>query len=241
MPSRIKTLLALVGVVTIGALTSLFLLEPRQESKPADIASCAVYRGFYDHVGGEKNANFFRPTTRPYNRNTRSFYSEVSDDKAAVPTQAWRDYIRKWSQFVPRRFERDTGEFKLVQTSPKTKPYKKPIRQAFEKDASGFFEPLLSRKAISLERCFDAGSHRPKFYDGSFGYLRAREQLLGRADNWSVVIHTVSPVGFSEDGRHAMLYAEYYCNALCAGGAFYLFEMRGGTWTVIGDNWIWVS
>ena len=58
-----------------------------------------------------------------------------------------------------------------------------------------------------------------------------------------MALRSVSPVGFAADGRHALIYGEYLCNAPCAGGSFFLFAKRDGAWKVIGEAeiWAWLS
>ncbi|MGI9424246.1 MAG: hypothetical protein ACR2PA_13725 [Hyphomicrobiaceae bacterium] len=217
MPIRILTLLALVGLMVIGAFGSGFWSDRSQQIKHADSASCAVYRSFYSREQS-KAGLFIRTATRPYS-----------------PSHLISAYMR---------FERGTNADKRVETAPNRKPAREQLKERFEHDTIGFIEPLFSSGAVSVERCFDKGEHQPKFYDGSFKWLSIREALLGildRDNRGSVAILSISPVGFSADGRHALLYADYYCEGFCGAGGFFLFEKRVGSWTVIGDNWVWVS
>lgn len=218
MRSGIKTLLALICVLAMGALAWQFWSNRPQEAELASNASCAIYRSFYNQVTNRKSM-FVRTTSRPY---------------VPAPTSL---------QPLLMQFERDTGKFQSIPISSNKKPFKKPIRTTFVKDTSGYFEPLLSSKPISIERCFDKAPQRPQFYNGSFEWLSAREAILDllQGGRRSVAILSVSPAGFSDDGHHALIYAEYYCTGFCGSGAFYLFEMRVGSWTVVGDNWVWVS
>lgn len=136
-------------------------------------------------------------------------------------------------------FGRDTGQFKLIKMSENSVPLKKPIREEFIKDVSGFLKPLLSNKNISINHCFKEEKLQPRFYDGQFKWLSAREELynlLRQKDNYHPAIVNLSRVGFSKDGRYALLYAYYYCEGLCGGEVFYLFEMQNGAWKMIGDN-----
>lgn len=43
----------------------------------------------------------------------------------------------------------------------------------------------------------------------------------------------VSRVGFSRDGRHALMLVDYGCGGLCGGTVYYLLEKRTNTWQTI--------
>ena len=250
MSSRLKTLLAMLSVLVIGAVALQIWLDRPKALAPADSASCAVYRSFYDQEK-YKEGLFLRTASRPF----RSLQNPIDDrriwiDVSTGETRDWIDtgerLIRDWRDTgeLKMPFWRDTGQFKLVEISPNKPPSKRPIRESFDQDVSGFFEPLFASKAASIERCFDEASHQPEIYDGSHKWLSFREAtlwLLGLADTHSVAILSVSPVGFSTDGRHALLWVGYDCTKFCGAEVFYLFEMRSGSWTVIGDYAMSVS
>lgn len=137
------------------------------------------------------------------------------------------------------RFEKPTGKFELV---PGGAGVKRPVREAFDKDVLSFSIPMFADYALPISQCFDKGP-QPSFYSGSHRWLTVREtglRLVGLTDTKTMpAILSVSPIGFSHDGRWAVLYAEYDCTGFCGGGGFSLFEQRNGTWKFVGTNWIW--
>ena len=53
--------------------------------------------------------------------------------------------------------------------------------------------------------------------------------------------YSLSRVGFSEDGRQALLYTYLYCGGLCASGDFYLLSSKSGEWMIQNKFTVWVS
>jgi hypothetical protein len=141
---------------------------------------------------------------------------------------------------APTLFERDTGRSETVQLEiDGVTTIERPIREEFSVNTTDYFEALQSKPAASIASCFS--SDGPSFHNGSFDGLYLRERMLNRDDDGFVTVWSISPVGFSADGMHALLYAEHHCGALCGGGAYYLLEKQEANWRVIGDRWVWVS
>ncbi|MEZ5962013.1 MAG: hypothetical protein R3C30_16550 [Hyphomonadaceae bacterium] len=111
------------------------------------------------------------------------------------------------------------------------------FQQEFSIDASGYFDDLAS-PSTSVASCF--GDGKPPIHDGTLDQarLRAALQSFGLGADTSLVM--VSPVAFSRDGLHAIIYVNQECGGLCGGGAFYVFERRGA-WVRVGTLGVWVS
>lgn len=50
-----------------------------------------------------------------------------------------------------------------------------------------------------------------------------------------------SRVGFSADGKQALVYMGYSCGGLCGQGNFYLLEMHGGEWVIRNHVMCWIA
>lgn len=62
-----------------------------------------------------------------------------------------------------------------------------------------------------------------KRYPGAQGYL------------------ALSRVGFSSDGRQALLYATNRCGGMCATGSYIVMEKHGSAWKVVKEVFMWMS
>jgi len=136
---------------------------------------------------------------------------------------------------------RDTGEFETVEWMPGSETYRQAIREEFEEDTTEYFSPVTEGDAENISHCFDSLNDKPGAFAGSFQVLRARETGLGRDDRGFVTLWSVSPVGFSDDDRSAIMYAENNCGGLCGWGGFVLFKRVDGEWVVAGESWRWIS
>ena len=101
-------------------------------------------------------------------------------------------------------------------------------------DTSQYFHQLRSRP-VAVSDCFS--EEGPTFIEAS----EDKRELLDRADHNISFIWTVSPVAISPDGRHALIFAEYYCGDLCAGAVYILFERQGSDWALVGHRDTWIS
>lgn len=54
-------------------------------------------------------------------------------------------------------------------------------------------------------------------------------------------ILTISRVGFSKDGRQALVYIKNSCGGLCGGGNYMLMEKRDGRWEIAKEINVWMS
>ena len=104
----------------------------------------------------------------------------------------------------------------------------------FVADTSAYFAPLRAEPSLFIRNCF-AGREGPSFHFGPGGFLVAAAR--GNAARF----WRLSPVGFSADGRRALVYAEKLCGSLCGVGFYYLFEKRAGAWTLEGTSVAWIS
>ncbi|MEQ1644279.1 MAG: hypothetical protein ABL959_12600 [Pyrinomonadaceae bacterium] len=53
--------------------------------------------------------------------------------------------------------------------------------------------------------------------------------------------HTVSRVGFSNDGKQALAFVSFTCGSLCADGTYYFLIHQDGRWKIESKNTVWVS
>ncbi len=183
----------------------------------ANDETCSVYSAFYQHFP-DKKAVFFKPLSQSYDY----FPSERTPQP-------------------PAKFMRNTGEFETVEWMPGSETYQQPIREAFEEDTAEYFSAVTEGDAENISHCFDSLSEKPSMFADSIQALYARETTPGRDDQGFVTLWSVSPVGFSDDGRLAIMYAENSCGGLCGWGGFVLFKQVSNKWTVAGDSWRWVS
>jgi len=51
----------------------------------------------------------------------------------------------------------------------------------------------------------------------------------------------LSRVGFSPDGKQALLYSSNWCGGHCASGSYLVMEKRGAAWRVIKEVFMWLS
>lgn len=184
----------------------------------ADVKTCAVYQGLFAELP-EKEAIFFEGVSQPY----EYFPSEYLPE-------------------APKEFSRDTEEFQEVEAlAAGIEPFTVAVREYFEHDTADYFSAVATGKKERIKDCFKALDNAPGIYSGPYNLLHAREKMLGRDDQGFVTHWRVSPVGFSEDGRFAVIYADSYCGGLCGWGGIILFEIIDGKWSVIGDKTMWVS
>ncbi len=213
--SRSKTIyLPLVFLLFCGMIAATFW---DQRIIDADPKTCAIYKSFYSQLP-EKNAAFFEGFSRSY--------AHFPSDRVPKP---------------PQKFERDTGEFEEIEIAPGVEPFDRPVRETIEQDTTNYFGVVAEGEKRRISNCFDALDNSPGFYSGPYNLLYARETVLGRDSHEFVSLWTVSPVGFSKDGKSAVMYAGQYCGGLCGLGGFILLENKNGAWIVVGDSWLWVS
>ena len=52
---------------------------------------------------------------------------------------------------------------------------------------------------------------------------------------------TFSEVGFSRDGKFALVYVGYHCGGLCGSGALWLLRRTAGGWEGVTAAPLWIS
>lgn len=219
MVSNIKRIGVIGAALGLAAL-AIFMWSARgQTLASASAQSCAVYVAFYESMISKK-AIFLNP-------HSFRFPKIVSPD--APPRTA------------PARFIGETGEVEQVALFMGDEPIERKIKKAFTTEVSEFFEPIWSGETANIKPCYETPALRPRFHKGRYKLLYVREKLLRRDDLGLVTIWRISPIGFSEDGKRALLYADYYCGGNCGGGSYYLFENTDGAWAQIGDHRVWIS
>ena len=227
---------AVLGLLVAGVVVWQRAFPQGPAAPSADVAHCAVYRGLFEHVGGGEPGVFFKSTTQALSADPRRMKEVIE------AADGWRP--RKYDDHaavvrVPKRFDRVVAGSDAARTPWDNWPKRDSVRQTFDLDTSRFFQPVKDTNRVSIGPCFDAGPVRAKFHDGALENLSLREKILAFGAHRVVVVRSVSPVGLSADGRHALVYNEYICNGPCAGATFHLLENRNGKWTVIGQQRIW--
>lgn len=206
----------LLLLITLASVTLAVGLWQSRPPPAADAESCTVYRAFFDDFPERTNL-FFNPQSDP----------DLGKIRAST---------------APKHFERDTGDLEEVTIGNDS--FKRPVREKFVVDTSGYFDPVASHSPRRLAGCFNDHNQQPEFYTGSFSDLYDREgdpQRDGDGAVTSITMVWVSPVGFSEDGNKALIYTEHTCGWLCGAGYFLLFERAGDEWKRTGDSWRWIS
>ncbi len=237
--TKLVAVAVVVAALAVGVVVGQRALDPPPAAPPVDAAACAVYRSFHAHVDGTRTGVYFKSTTQSFGPPLRRMANVVEAVGGLRPERHDEQGV---IESAPKRFRHLAGGSDRARIVPPAPwPGDTPVRQPFDMDTSRFFQPVKDNNSMSIKPCFETATTRAKFHDGSFQHLSLREKLFAFGAHRDVVVRNVSPVGFAADGRHALLYGEYLCNVPCAGGTFYLFEKRDGTWTVIGEspNWAW--
>jgi len=204
------------GVQNLG-LTAHQRVRLATAQRPDD-RMCAAYRGFKESLP-DSDAVFLRPTT----------YTE----------ELWRAQPGSDGVWV---FYRETGEYESITMTPGAEPYLRQIMEPFEFAASPLLASRVSGPEVALTSCFEGRQENSLFWLGSLRELYRREQSHTDVDDLFLSVWSVSKVGFSADGAHALVYAEGYCGALCASGGYYLLEYtESAGWTIVGERILWVS
>lgn len=209
----------LLGLCVVAVGTSVALVWVSRDHTP-DVSGgkeCAVYRSLYNHLAERNKGIVFRSTSRPFKKENYEF----------APTDFWRQ----------------TEKYKVQKITPGGQQFRWPIWEKFEKDTSGYFKALRGAGGLPIHACFQSQPERPEFYGGWKDWIYVRLNLIRKGYIYGpdFGIFIVSPIGFSEDGRYALLYEEVQCSGRCGGGGFDLFEKRNGIWIWIGYSMVWVA
>lgn len=204
--------LALFAVLVVG-------LERVTSVQPAFLwreraasETCSVFRSLHQHLLSYGSKPFFRSGTVLW-KNT------AAANFGAMRREARPEYP------APNTFERGRGTGDAVGGE----------KEEFTVDTAGYFGQVTAERTLFIRHCFEGG--QASFFDG-IGWLEIREALFGSHD---VRLWEVTPVGISQDGRYAVVYAENFCGFLCGIGMFYLFEQRDGVWVLAGTSLRWTS
>lgn len=111
------------------------------------------------------------------------------------------------------------------------------VIESFAHDTSAYFSAVMQDDARDVRGCFAKSAPRPEFFAGSAEQLAARWREAQREPG----LWRFSPVAFSDDGRHALIYVEFDCQGWCGYGIFFLFERRSEMWSYVGDQWVWFA
>jgi hypothetical protein len=107
----------------------------------------------------------------------------------------------------------------------------------FVVDVSAYSAPLLTPEPLFVRHCFEQDSWIV-FSDAPTPMLNIRYLFNGGKD---IHLWEASPVGFSSDGKRALIYATNICSGWCGGGVFFLFERRGRDWAMAATSVAWIS
>ena len=85
------------------------------------------------------------------------------------------------------------------------------------------YQLLSAEKIGSILKDVSSWMDYYKQYQGAQGYL------------------ALSRVGFSSDGKQALLYASNRCGGKCATGSYVVMEKHGSAWKVVKEIFMWMS
>jgi hypothetical protein len=108
--------------------------------------------------------------------------------------------------------------------------------EEFTAETTEYFSQLWSRPNGAIADCFSENA--PIFFSGTSEDIH---QILVSPPPEFLALWRMSPVAFSNDGEHALILASFICGGTCGGGAYYLFERDGSSWTLVGHKRLWVS
>lgn len=164
----------------------------------------------------------------------RAFVTNVSEE----PHQRFRPFLRSiphadaLSDTAEMTLSRETGEHEAHTVQATGEVFEFPVTEEFTVNISGY----STQRAEWLPTCFDS-SPRP-----SFTVMPAIIEFgLAIPVVGDITIWEISRVSFSPDGQSALFYAEHFCGELCAGGGYFLYELRDGAWHEAGYRMSWVS
>lgn len=195
----------------------------------ADERTCAVYRAFYAQMKNE-DVSALAPLATPFSQSTarprdmRAMFMDMGEEAESVG--------------APLKFSRFTGEVEEREFLGEMREWR--VRAPLEMDTSGYFAALSEGGRQSVRDCFFAVQEKPEFFSRSAPEFALLTWLRG-GEAAGAGVWRLSPAGFSADGRHALIYAEYACWGSCSIGAFYLFEHRDGRWEYVGDSVVWIA
>jgi hypothetical protein len=106
----------------------------------------------------------------------------------------------------------------------------KEILKGLQNDTSDNFAKANS-KAINVENGFTA----PFDYE-----MLSKTEFEKKNLNLSRY-YVFSRVGFSDDGKQAVVMFNYVCTALCSDGAYYLLQNNGENWEIVQKSESWKS
>ena len=206
---------ALTSLVRFAAFSGLLIAAafspfwwPKVWPKPAaSQEACVVYQAYYDTVE-RREMTYLHPVT--ISAEDRQF--------SVAPTSFWRE----------------TGGNSISEFDGEI--FVGPEFERFELSTTTFFAPVASKDEVNIRRCFGGTGSQPNFHGGSLGkfYELHREPDDNDDPTTPTNLITLSPVGFSDDGKYALLYAAHHCGSNCGMRHFALFEMLDGDWQEIG-------
>lgn len=167
----------------------------------------------------------------------RSFYREMSKENAPVLHSGTARCLPVISVFDAEY--RASGSLNQIEFQPGMWPVAG-SRSKYVLDVSSYFAPLMAEQSLFVRHCFD-GSASAGFFDGPPVLLTLREFLSHLSGGEDVVWLQVSPLGFSRDGKRALMYATHTCYGWCGYGKFFLFERRGREWVLAGTSLAWIA
>ena len=174
---------------------------------------CEVYRSLHRHMSSLESRAILRSgTTRWRDTLGASIHLMLPGQPPQYP--------------APDRFDRGLGGI----ADPRR------AKEEFTVDTSGYFPQVMMDRSLFIRHCFE--DRQANFFDGFGWWLNVREAMFGSFD---VKLWELSPVGISQDGRNALVYAESSCGSWCGAGEFFLFERRGNEWVVVGASLQWIS
>ncbi len=213
--SRSKTILLPLAFILLASAIGFASWSP--QIPYADPSTCAVYRDFYNQLH-DKKAVFI------YGTSQRIPAEWV--ERAALPPSSFRKPLAEIDEL-------DVAALLDLLNQPAATP------EELQLDTASFFAPVVEGKQNRIDRCSIGNNLAFPIYNGSFESLHARERWKNRDNEGFVSMWSVSPVGFSDDGKFAVIYAELNCGGWCGWGGIILLEYKGNVWMVTGEKWLW--
>jgi len=118
---------------------------------------------------------------------------------------------------------------------------KKGNRKKFSFTTQEMAAGIFSAGESNLAPCFGMAVQAPNFYRGSYEQFKSDPEILQNAKFRIQTLGSFSPIGFSNDGKHAVVYIEEASGALNSKGTLVLLLKQDGRWKMIGHANMWIS
>ncbi|MDP3457663.1 MAG: hypothetical protein Q8S09_00185, partial [Hyphomonas sp.] len=94
---------------------------------------------------------------------------------------------------------------------------------------------------MELTQCFGPAVQRPNFYSGSLDQFETDAEIQDTASIRGPTLTSLSPIGFSADDKHALVYIEESWGGRRGKGSLILLRKKDGHWKEFGGASMWIS